>query len=72
MGVMFCGESQTLKLIASIEFNSCFFSCTVVQFASGNDVSWYTNKKFLFTMYALCFLLPLCLPRRLKALSYTR
>jgi len=44
----------------------------VLKYAVGEKhSSWYTNKRFLMILISCIFILPLCIPRRLKALSYT-
>lgn len=38
--------------------------------ASGDH--WYIKRNFLQSVVAICFLLPLCLPKNMGILSYTR
>ena len=63
--IYFFGTAITYIIIIGEQLSS------VLQFISGHHGEVYTNKKFLFVIFSLVFLLPLCIPRRLKALSYT-
>lgn len=61
----FFGTAITYIIIIGEQMSSLLVLIT------GKTNTFYTNKKVLFVVYSLCFLLPLCIPRRLKALSYT-
>jgi len=40
--------------------------------AIANGHHWYVSRNFLQSVVAICFLLPLCLPKHMGVLSYTR
>ncbi|XP_057291094.1 sodium-coupled neutral amino acid transporter 7-like [Hydractinia symbiolongicarpus] len=65
IALYFFGSAMTYIIIIGEQLSS------VLEFASNTSGNWYTDKRFLFCLFALLFLLPLCIPRRLKALSYT-
>jgi len=65
IAIYFFGSAITYMIIIGEQLSS------VIMYASGKSNVWYVDKRFCFSMFALIFLLPLCLPRRLKALSYT-
>ena len=63
--VYFFGAAITYVIIIGEQLSS------VLVLLTGQNGVWYTDKRFLFVAFSVVFLLPLCLPRRLKALSYT-
>ena len=64
IAVYFFGSAMTYMIIIGEQLSP------VIELAVGKK-AWYNDKRFCAIVFSLLFLLPLCIPRRLKALSYT-